>query len=147
MRTATIHAGPRASGMVRGAWPVPVRWDPVVGVGFHIDGLRYRDGNGDFPLGEWLPIPVPVPANAHGGAFSPAGTKFVPYPSPNRGIPRGKSGIGSPLPFLAAQSDKLVGQARGGGLGPCKVFPFSSFFFYPFMFSFLILNFKFNTSI
>jgi hypothetical protein len=31
--------------------------------------LPGRDGNGDFPVGEWLPIPVP--ANAHEGAFSP----------------------------------------------------------------------------
>jgi hypothetical protein len=28
------------------------------------------------------------------------GTIFVPYPYPNRGIPHGLSGIGSPLTFL-----------------------------------------------
>jgi hypothetical protein len=31
--------------------------------------LVLRDDNGDFPVGEWLPIPVPV--NTHGGVFSP----------------------------------------------------------------------------
>jgi hypothetical protein len=28
-----------------------------------------RDGNEDFPIEEWLPIPVPVSVNAHRGAF------------------------------------------------------------------------------
>jgi hypothetical protein len=62
-----------------------------------MEGEGARDGNGDFPVGEWLPIPVP------------AGTKiprprprersrgsFFSHPRPRRGIypcgePRGES--------------------------------------------------------
>jgi hypothetical protein len=42
-----------------------------------------RDDNGDFPVGEWLPIPVP--ANAYGGAFSPIPIpveEFIPVGNP-----------------------------------------------------------------
>jgi hypothetical protein len=39
-----------------------------------------------------------------GGEFSlvyiSVGEETFPFPSPNRGIPRGESGIGSPLPYL-----------------------------------------------
>jgi hypothetical protein len=52
-----------------------------------------RDGNGDFPVREWLPIPSPrgqkflvlVPANAHGGTFSPIPVpvgEFIPVGNP-----------------------------------------------------------------
>jgi hypothetical protein len=66
----------------------------VVGVTTPSETLKLvcRDGNGDFPVGEWLPIPVP------------AGTKisrprprersrgnFFSHPRPRRGIyPRGE---------------------------------------------------------
>jgi hypothetical protein len=47
---------------------------------------------------------VPAPVIPDGEKFSPIyipmGIIFVPSPSPNRGIPRGESGIGSPLPSL-----------------------------------------------
>jgi hypothetical protein len=49
-----------------------------------------RDGNGDFSIEEWLPIPIP--ANAHGEAFSPIPVpvgEFIPVGNP--------AGILSPL--------------------------------------------------
>jgi hypothetical protein len=57
-------------------------------------------------------------------------------PSRRRGIPQG----------WVAQSDKLVGRARGvwAHVQFSLFLPFSFIFF---LFSFLILNFKFNTSI
>jgi hypothetical protein len=44
-----------------------------------------RDGNGYFFVGEWLPIPVP--AKAHGGAFSPIPVEeFIPTGNPARNL-------------------------------------------------------------
>jgi hypothetical protein len=58
-------------------------------------------GNGDG--GRWN---VPTPAILDGGQFCPTfipvGVNFFPSSSPNRGIPRGESGIGPPLPSLVS---------------------------------------------
>jgi hypothetical protein len=59
------------------------------------------------PRGErgWGMFSHPHPRLPVGGEFSPVyipvGEETPPSPSPNRGIPRGESGIGSPLPSLA----------------------------------------------
>jgi hypothetical protein len=58
------------------------------------------------PRGErgWGMLSHPHPHLPVGGEFSPVyipvGEETPPSPSPNRGIPRGESGIGSPLPSL-----------------------------------------------
>jgi hypothetical protein len=58
------------------------------------------------PRGEqgWGMLSHPRPHLPVGGEFSPVyipvGEETPPSPSPNRGIPRGESGIGSPLPSL-----------------------------------------------
>jgi hypothetical protein len=58
------------------------------------------------PRGErgWGMLLHPRPHLPVGGEFSPVyipvGEETSPSPSPNRGIPRGESGIGSPLPSL-----------------------------------------------
>jgi hypothetical protein len=60
------------------------------------------------PRGErgWGMLLHPRPHLPVGGEFSPVyipvGEETSPSPSPNRGIPRGESGIGSPLPSLSA---------------------------------------------
>jgi hypothetical protein len=59
------------------------------------------------PRGErgWGMLPHPRPRLPVGGEFSPiyipVGEETPPSPSPNRGIPRGESEIGSPLPSLS----------------------------------------------
>ena len=61
-----------------------------------------RGGFAGIGFGGW--IPIPVPASPDGDCFPtiriPVGEKLAPSPSPNRGIPRGESGIGAPLPSL-----------------------------------------------
>ena len=58
------------------------------------------------PRGErgWGMLPHPRPRLPVGGEYSlvyiPVGEETPPSPSSNRGIPRGESGIGSPLPSL-----------------------------------------------
>jgi hypothetical protein len=58
------------------------------------------------PRGErgWGMLPHPHPRLPVGEEFSPVyipvGEETSPSPSPNRGIPHGESGIGSPLPSL-----------------------------------------------
>jgi hypothetical protein len=58
------------------------------------------------PRGErgWGMLPHPRPRLPVGGElfpiYIPVGEETFPSPSPNRGIPRGESGIGSPLPSL-----------------------------------------------
>jgi hypothetical protein len=58
------------------------------------------------PRGErgWGMLPHPRPRLPVGGElfpiYIPVGKETSPSPSPNRGIPRGESGIGSPLPSL-----------------------------------------------
>jgi hypothetical protein len=55
------------------------------------------------PRGErgWGMLPHPRPRLPVGGEFLPVyipvGEETSPSPSPNRGIPRGESGIGSPI--------------------------------------------------
>jgi hypothetical protein len=63
--------------------------------------------SGDRGIGDGGCCTVPVPAGPDGDkffpVFFPVGIKFSPSPSPNRGIPHGESGIGSPLPSLRAR--------------------------------------------
>jgi hypothetical protein len=42
----------------------------------------------------------------------PMGTTFVPYPYPNRGIPHGLSGIGSPLTSLLGLDEPVLEMTR-----------------------------------
>jgi hypothetical protein len=60
---------------------------------------RGMQGNGDEE--PWI---IPAPAIPDGDelflVYFSVGIKLLPYPSPNGGIPRGESGIGSPLPSL-----------------------------------------------
>jgi hypothetical protein len=61
------------------------------------------------PRGErgWGMLPHPRPRLPVGGeifpVYIPMGEEISPSPSPNRGIPHGESGIGSPLPSLGAR--------------------------------------------
>jgi hypothetical protein len=60
------------------------------------------------PRGErgWGMFPHPRPRLPIGEDFPrlhPCGGEPFPSPSPNRGIPRGESGIGAPLPSLAGR--------------------------------------------
>jgi hypothetical protein len=61
-----------------------------------LTGLRGERG--------WGMLPHPRPRLPVGGEllpiYIPVGKETSPSPSPNRGIPRGESGIGSPLPSL-----------------------------------------------
>jgi hypothetical protein len=71
------------------------------------------------PRGErgWGMLPHPRPRLPVGGElfpiYIPMGEETSPSPSPNRGIPRGESGIGSPLPSLAAAMARVVGVEDG----------------------------------
>jgi hypothetical protein len=62
------------------------------------------------PRGErvWGMLPHPRPRLPVGGElfpiYIPVGEETSPSLSPNRGIPRGESGIGSPLPSLVTRS-------------------------------------------
>jgi hypothetical protein len=60
--------------------------------------LLSRDGNGDFPVGEWLPIPVPAGTKIPRPRERSRGS-FFSHPRPGRGIyPRGEpAGNLSPL--------------------------------------------------
>jgi hypothetical protein len=50
-----------------------------------------RDGNGDFPIGEWLPVPVPAGRKIPRPRERSWGS-FFSHPRPHRGIyPRGES--------------------------------------------------------
>jgi hypothetical protein len=66
------------------------------------------------PRGErgWGMLPHPRPRLPVGGEIFPVyilvGEEISPSPSPNRGIPRGESGIGSPLPSLGVVAPKTV---------------------------------------
>ena len=66
------------------------------------------------PRGErgWGMLPHPRPRLPVGGElfpiYIPVGEETSPSPSPNRGIPRGESGIGSPLPSLLASLSKTM---------------------------------------
>jgi hypothetical protein len=55
---------------------------------------------------------ISVPARPDGDKFSPVGIKFSPSSSPNRGIPRGESGIGSLLPSLNQASIQKLRQTQ-----------------------------------
>jgi transposase InsO family protein len=71
-------------------------------------------------------LPHPRPRLPVGGEifpiYIPVGEEISPSPSPNRGIPRGESGIGSPLPSLHAAPRALVGNAfRQGFYWPTAV--------------------------
>jgi hypothetical protein len=55
--------------------------------------------------------------------YIPIGTNFVPYPYPNRGIPHGLAGIGSPLTSLRVVLD---GQNPCSALGWVNLFLFSN---------------------
>jgi hypothetical protein len=81
---APVKERNRAPDSVRCAPDCPVR-PTTEGKDGLPDLFSTRDGNGDFPVGEWLPIPVPVPANACGGAFSPIPVpvgEFIPVGNP-----------------------------------------------------------------
>jgi hypothetical protein len=54
---------------------------------------------------EWRFCPISIPM----------GTIFVPYPYPNRGIPHGLAGIGSPLTSLVLVHIDLVESPPGQG--------------------------------
>jgi hypothetical protein len=66
------------------------------------------------PHGEqgWGMLPHPRPRLPVGGElfpiYIPVGEETSSYPSPNRGIPRGESGIGSPLPSLIRPAPATV---------------------------------------
>jgi hypothetical protein len=65
------------------------------------------------PRGErgWGMLPHPHPRLPVGGenfpVYIPVGEEISPSPSPNRGIPRGESRIGSPLPSLGEADDSF----------------------------------------
>jgi hypothetical protein len=79
------------------------------------------------PHGErgWGMLPHPRPRLPVGGeifpVYIPVGEEISPSPSPHRGIPRGESGIGSPLPSLfsppLASNTKRVTQTYIPGEG------------------------------
>jgi hypothetical protein len=52
----------------------------------------FRDGNGDFPVGEWLPIPVPTGTKIpRPRPYERSRGNFFSHPRPRRGIyPRGE---------------------------------------------------------
>jgi hypothetical protein len=66
------------------------------------------------PHGErgWGMLPHPRPRLPAGGElfpiYIPVGEETSPSPSPNRGIPRGESGIGSPLPSLLVLENPVI---------------------------------------
>jgi hypothetical protein len=70
------------------------------------------------PRGErgWGMLPHPRPRLPVGGeifpVYIPVGEEISPSPSPNRGILRGESGIGSPLPSLARNQARGPASAR-----------------------------------
>ena len=58
--------------------------------------------------------------------YIPVGEEISPSPSPNRGIPRGESGIGSPLPSLVVvvvdgTRDALVAVAVLDRIEQCRL--------------------------
>jgi hypothetical protein len=59
-------------------------------------------------------LPLPRPRLPVGGKifliYIPVGEEISPSPSPNRGIPRGESGIGSPLPSLVVSRRPCLAQ-------------------------------------
>jgi hypothetical protein len=75
-------------------------------------GPEFGGGAGLRGIGDGERCNVPVPAIPDGDNISPdlipVGSNFVPSPSPNRGIPHGESGIGSPLPSLRATRPNAV---------------------------------------
>ena len=87
----------------------------------------------------WGMLPHPRPRLPVGGElfsiYIPVGEETSPFPSPNRGIPRGESGIGSPLPSLVRCT---TGQSGVPGQSWCWLhiansFPFLFFFCHCFL--------------
>jgi hypothetical protein len=87
------------------SWPtgqLPVarglqRFSPTSGPHELASSLSTRDGNRDFPVGEWLPIPVPAGRKIpHPRPRECSRGSFFSHPCPHRGIyplgePRGES--------------------------------------------------------
>jgi hypothetical protein len=84
----------------------------------------HRHTNSGIPtgIGDGESENAPSPASPDGDEFwsakLPAGSKNLPFTSPNRGIPRRGSGIGAPLPSLVGAVWMSVGGPNVGiGMG------------------------------